>query len=82
MDAEEKENHINSSSSDEEYKPLSLINKSKINIVNLEKNLKSTNSEIYQEINSLFIFYKKKIISYKPLIWIPDKVQYSNKNII
>ena len=79
LDAEEKENPINSSSSDEEYKPLSLINKSKINIENQEKNLKNSNSEIYQEINSLFIFYKKKIISYKPLIWIPDKVQYSNK---
>ena len=44
-----------------------------------EENYKNINNIIYQKINSNFTFYKKKIISYKPLIWVPDKVQYSNK---
>jgi len=79
LDEEQKENSKNSSSSEEEYKTLSLLNKSKTMIENQEENYKNTNNNIYQEINSNFIYYKKKIISYKPLIWVPDKVQYSNK---
>ena len=82
MDVEEKENSINSSSSEEENKPLSILNKSKKIIENQEENSKDINNNIYKEINSLFIFYKKKIISYKSLIWIPDKVQYSNKKYL
>lgn len=79
MDEEEKENSINSSSSEEENKTLSLLNKSKTIIESQGENYKNTNNNIYQEKIQIITSSKKKIISYKSLILVPDKVQYSKK---